>query len=104
MAGRSSLAALVVLLWSNFAYPAEITELPGEHPRIIAITGELQLGDNQKFVQVVLPVDRAIILFNSGASINVHEAPKQTRAALAALRQRLMLRRKVREALIRHQE
>jgi ATP-dependent protease ClpP protease subunit len=44
---------------------AEITELPGEHPRVIAIKGELQVGDDEKFIQAALPVKQAVVLFNS---------------------------------------
>jgi hypothetical protein len=72
MSGRSFLAISGLLLWlESPLQAAEVSELPGEHPRIIAITGELNLGDEQKFIQVALAADRAVVLFNSEGG-NLH--------------------------------
>jgi ATP-dependent protease ClpP protease subunit len=71
MGNRVPIAILGLLLWISPLRAANVAQLPGEHPRIIAITGELQPGDEKKFIEAALPADRAVVLFNSEGG-NLH--------------------------------
>jgi ATP-dependent protease ClpP protease subunit len=52
-------------------HAAEITEIPDKQPPVIAITGELTLGDERKFIQIALPIAHAVVQFNSnGGSLH----------------------------------
>jgi ATP-dependent protease ClpP protease subunit len=66
----SVIRALLTFLTITFplcATAAEMRLVPGAVPGInyITVLGTFELGDDQKFIQIALPLDKAIVAFNS---------------------------------------
>jgi hypothetical protein len=61
------LALFLTAFTATAAFAADIRVFPGptNDLQLITITGEFELGDDKKFIQIALPVDRAVVAFSS---------------------------------------
>ena len=62
-----ALLAFLIIAFPLCATAAEMRLVPGAVPGInyITVLGTFELGDDQKFIQIALPLDKAIVAFNS---------------------------------------